>query len=227
VSRRSAGFTLLELLVVAAIMAIMAALLLPALGRAREQARRAVCTSNLKEIGIALHLYLNDYRDTFPVAQDPVSTDPYAWLWMGRGWRGLLESYLSRERRVLHCPCDLRAIEQWESTSYGYSLAFYHTPKQLTLMSTPASTYSGPLVSVPQTLAMVVYPARKAVMGEWLSNHQRVADDKGWWCWKGRRQFLFVDGHVGFVSAETMLPAHDGFPDINLTVGGIAGRDIN
>ena len=226
-SRRSAGFTLLELLVVMAIMAIMAGLLLPALGRAREQARRAVCTSNLKQIGVALHLYLNDYRDTFPVAQDPVSTDPYCWLWMGRGWRGLLESYLSREQRVLHCPSDLEAIEQWESTSYGYSLAFYHTPEQLSLMTTPAATYSNPVPSVPRTLALVVHPARKAVMGEWLSNHQRVADDEGWWCWKGRRQFLFVDGHVKFVSAETMLPAYDDFPDINLTVDGIAGRDID
>jgi len=64
-------------------------------------------------------------------------------------------------------------------------------------------------------------------LNRWLSNHQRVTDDQGWWCWKGRRQFLFVDGHVEFVSAQAMLPAHDGFPDINLTVGGISGRDID
>ncbi len=226
-SKPSAGFSLLELLVVIAIVAILAALLLPVLTQAREQARRTVCASNLKQIGVALHLYLNDYRDTFPVAQDPVSTDPYYWLWMGRGWRGLLESYLGQEERVLHCPSDLRAIEQWESTSYGYSLAFYHTPEQLSLMTTPAATYSDPVPCVPQTLALVVHPARKAVMGEWLSNHQRVAEDEGWWCWKGRRHFLFVDGHVEFVSAETMLPAYDSFPDINLTVGAIAGRDID
>ena len=226
-STKRTGFTIVEVLVVAAIVTVLAALLLPALGRAREAARRVVCASNLKEIGVALHLYLQDYNGTFPIAQDPVSTDPYYWLWMGRGWRGLLESYLSRELRVLYCPSDLKAIERWESTSYGYSMAFYHSPEHLQSMTDPSATYSNPVPSVPQKLVMVEYPARKAVMGEWLSNHRRVKDDPGWWGWAGARNFLFVDGHVEFVPAEKMRPAYDNFPDINLTVGGIGGRDID
>ena len=61
--RRSKAFTLLELLVVMAVIALLAALLLPALSRAKETVRRTACLNNLKQVNLAIHLYADDYLD--------------------------------------------------------------------------------------------------------------------------------------------------------------------
>jgi len=60
------GFTLIELLVVIAIIAILAAILFPVFAKAREQAKKAACTSNVKQLGLAWMMYVQDYDETFP-----------------------------------------------------------------------------------------------------------------------------------------------------------------
>jgi prepilin-type N-terminal cleavage/methylation domain-containing protein len=88
------GFTLIELLVVIAIIAILAAMLLPVFAQARESARRAVCTSNLRQIGMALQMYATDHSERVP--------SPGA---SGREWASQVVPYVG-STQIFVCPSD-------------------------------------------------------------------------------------------------------------------------
>ena len=73
------GFTLIELLVVIAIIAILAAILFPVFAKARENARRASCSSNLKQIGLGIMQYTQDYDETLPWSRIPTPGGTLSW----------------------------------------------------------------------------------------------------------------------------------------------------
>ena len=95
--RHRRGFTLIELLVVIAIIAILAALLLPALGRAKGSAQRIACSSNLRQIGLALRLYTLEHDGRMPPRELFVNL-----------WPTQLQPHYS-DLQLLRCPADLAA----------------------------------------------------------------------------------------------------------------------
>jgi prepilin-type N-terminal cleavage/methylation domain-containing protein/prepilin-type processing-associated H-X9-DG protein len=102
------AFTLIELLVVIAIIAILAALLFPVFARAREQARRAACTSNLKQIALAFRMYADDYDSAWPFLTERTSPSvaPRTFGELQQEWFWLPTQPYLKSMEVLHCPSD-------------------------------------------------------------------------------------------------------------------------
>jgi prepilin-type N-terminal cleavage/methylation domain-containing protein/prepilin-type processing-associated H-X9-DG protein len=226
------GFTLVELLVVIAIIALLLSIIMRSLEKARSAAMRVKCAHNLKQINLAMQMYVEANEDVYPCAQDPQPEPPLGyWLWMGR-WRSFVEPYLSTDitednPSVMLCPQDINFDTQHESFSYAYSMTFYHSPEQIDDMNSVEDTFMYDRIrpSIPQRSLDVAKPAGKILVGEWFSNHSLIDNDQGWWCWQGRRNYLFADGRVSYLKVEQIRPARDMLPDAHLTIHGIKGID--
>jgi prepilin-type N-terminal cleavage/methylation domain-containing protein/prepilin-type processing-associated H-X9-DG protein len=151
------GFTLIELLVVIAIIVILASILFPVFARARENARRASCMSNLKQIGLAVMMYTQDYDEKYPASVQPNDQVPPADLgghWYSNYWYWpqLLYPYTKSEQ-VFFCPSSPKGVTSpfsaTQTYNYGANLLIMrnngstnaYPPISLASVDSPASTY--------------------------------------------------------------------------------------
>ncbi len=141
--REERAFTLIELLVVIAIIAILAAILFPVFAKAREKARQSSCSSNVKQISLALHQYTQDYDEKYPYG-DANAINIHVNIWDGAA------PYV-KNVQVMACPSDslkncvsLNAGTGWgaEWASYALSYGYNYTNQGVSMaqMNYPAET---------------------------------------------------------------------------------------
>jgi len=148
------AFTLIELLVVIAIISILASILFPVFARARENARRASCMSNLKQFGLAMMQYTQDYDETYPPANSTVGPNPPGESWsLGTNvwsWAQILYPY-HKSLQIFVCPSGVGGAytSQPIRGEYGANYLLIRRPAnpaqdplKIAAVVAPASTYA-------------------------------------------------------------------------------------
>lgn len=200
--RRDRAFTLIELMVVIAIVALLISILLPALGKAKASARRTVCAAQLKDIGVGLRVYLGGNRDRLPyVSQLPsVGSFPLDKKAISINW--VLREEVP-EPQTFHCPNDLDGISRIslnEGVSYfrseGTSYEFRWQLNGLTL-NEASERFSG-------MFGGAVADNMIWLMRDYWNFHDSKSPSPGastspseFESHPGARRYLYIDGHVG------------------------------
>jgi len=158
------AFTLIELLVVIAIIAILASILFPVFARARENARKAACQSNLKQIGLGVMMYAQDYDETYPIASLTYTG--------GAIWQ-VLDPYVKNDQ-VWVCPTAgviMSGSTRVHSGGYGWNICGTQyvgsgaTGNGFGWTNSKPCTQSGSTTSFTK-LAGVSYPAQTVMMDD-------------------------------------------------------------
>ena len=203
-SRAHSAFTLIELLVVIAIIAILASILFPVFARARENARKSSCQSNLKQLGLGILQYTQDYDESFLTDWDGKSS-----------YRQHIQPYL-KSIQLWRCPSnplnakngDNGSVLPADDTQARY-VSYSGNPRLV------VPDWSG---AAPPRIALIQTPAEKIILAEcftgwdymypdWVSPGNTGIQSYGFAGHLGMWNCLFVDGHV-----KAFKPVNTGTP---------------
>jgi len=211
--QKKSGFTLIELLVVIAIIAILAAILFPVFAQAREKARQASCQSNLKQIGLAFKMYVQDYDEKWPRA-DPIpggNNTPGKLGSRGQdfGFSGWISNALipyTKNQAIYMCPSrntngfadpysngGTNTTDGSEQFSYAFNYASVYGIKEAAFTSV-----SSAIIMTDSTTAWWDCPYENTGCGwrsrDWAWHKAQSYKQTEWHAMKN--DFLFEDGHV-------------------------------
>ena len=215
--RKPSAFTIIELLVVIAIISILAGLLLPALASAKARARQTKCASNVRQLGLAMLMYADDFHGQLPdTMHGSVSTNA--------SWINSLKIYVGNADPIRICPADARGNERLTNngSSYvmneflavpvvdpfgqelvpAYRIETLPEPADTMLLFEIADAY-GPNVYADHTHSRGWALGWKEVLKDIQPDRHRtghaLADHS-----QGRANYLFADGHVENIKARTL-----------------------
>lgn len=193
-----AGFTLIELMVVIAIIGILAALLLPAIGKTKQRAKNAVCTSQLRQLGMATRMYADDFQGRLPAAELlpslPVTPDhPLPRI------ADVLASYLGKTGvtntpgLVFKCPNDTVKRFEKEGSSYEWNVELngrrMDEPAAAKIRIVKVVAEEGkPVERTDETKELAFPPETTPLLLDYEDFHPRPP--------KPGKNVVFVDGHV-------------------------------
>lgn len=210
------GFTLIELLVVIAIIAILAAILFPVFARARENARRASCSSNMKQIGLGVMQYSQDYDELYVPRNIRINSTDIA-------WHQLIQPYV-KSTQLMRCPSNpentivsFAAAEGYPAVNRSYAMSGWIGGSALSRVQAPA------------TKVMVAEIWRQG-WNDYGNTHWTGTqwEDSGFLGHLSTGVYLFADGHVKALRGTATASPVNMWGALNPTAAtGCTNSDIN